>query len=60
QAAPPWGIPRAAENRQETAGFPCLTAAEPPRSECPAGHRRSVGGAPADPGPGGLRPPGSE
>ncbi|KAJ1207700.1 hypothetical protein NDU88_003090 [Pleurodeles waltl] len=31
QAAPPWGIPRAAENRRETAGFPVLTAAEPPR-----------------------------
>ncbi|KAJ1164564.1 hypothetical protein NDU88_005000 [Pleurodeles waltl] len=53
QAAPPWGIPRAAENRRDTNGFPLLTAAKPPRSECPAGHRQPVGGAPADPGPGG-------
>ncbi|KAJ1181984.1 hypothetical protein NDU88_007183 [Pleurodeles waltl] len=51
QAAPPWGIPRAVENRRETASFPCLTAAKPPRSECPAGHRQPVGGAPASPAP---------
>ncbi|KAJ1150236.1 hypothetical protein NDU88_003031 [Pleurodeles waltl] len=51
QAAPPWRIPRAAENRRETAGFPGLTAAKPPRSECPAGHRQPVGGAPASPAP---------
>ncbi|KAJ1149916.1 hypothetical protein NDU88_002715 [Pleurodeles waltl] len=43
----------AAENRRETAGFPLLTAAKPPWSECPAGHRQPVGGAPANPGPGG-------
>ncbi|KAJ1157728.1 hypothetical protein NDU88_010428 [Pleurodeles waltl] len=47
------GFNRAAENWRETAGFPFLTAAKPPRSECPAGHRQPVGGAPADPGPGG-------
>ncbi|KAJ1213956.1 hypothetical protein NDU88_001585 [Pleurodeles waltl] len=29
------GFLRAAENRRETAGFPFLTAAKPPRSECP-------------------------
>ncbi|KAJ1215662.1 hypothetical protein NDU88_003270 [Pleurodeles waltl] len=29
-----------------TAGFPDLTAAKPPQSECPAGHRQPVGGAP--------------
>ncbi|KAJ1150445.1 hypothetical protein NDU88_003236 [Pleurodeles waltl] len=46
------GIPRrAAENRRETAGFPLLTAAKPPRSECPAGHRQPVAGAPASPAP---------
>ncbi|KAJ1200964.1 hypothetical protein NDU88_004782 [Pleurodeles waltl] len=60
QAAPPWGILRAAVNRRETAGLPFLTAAKAPRSECPAGHRRPVGGAPADPRPGGQRPPGLE
>ncbi|KAJ1100383.1 hypothetical protein NDU88_005469 [Pleurodeles waltl] len=54
------GFSRAAENRRETAGFPLLTAAKPLRSECPAGHRQPVGGAPADPGPGGQGPPGSE
>ncbi|KAJ1086859.1 hypothetical protein NDU88_000060, partial [Pleurodeles waltl] len=51
------GFCRAAENRRETAGFPSLTAAEPPRSECPAGHRRSVAGAPADPGRRGQNDP---
>ncbi|KAJ1150607.1 hypothetical protein NDU88_003397 [Pleurodeles waltl] len=40
------GFKRAAENRRETAGFPLLTAAKPLRSECPAGHRQPVGGAP--------------
>ncbi|KAJ1104911.1 hypothetical protein NDU88_002319 [Pleurodeles waltl] len=52
QAAPPCGIPRVAENRRETAGFPLLTAEKPLRSEYPAGHRQPVDGAPADPGPG--------
>ncbi|KAJ1190492.1 hypothetical protein NDU88_007230 [Pleurodeles waltl] len=34
-----------------TASFPVLTAAEPPRSECPEEHRQPVGGAPASPAP---------
>ncbi|KAJ1205767.1 hypothetical protein NDU88_001194 [Pleurodeles waltl] len=54
------GFPRAAENRRYTAGFPFLTAAVPPRSECPWEHRQPVGGAPAVPNPGGLGPPGLE
>ncbi|KAJ1103659.1 hypothetical protein NDU88_001080 [Pleurodeles waltl] len=53
------GFLGAAGNRRETAGFPLLTAAKPPRSECPAGHHRPVGGAPACRGPGGSIPPGS-
>ncbi|KAJ1215408.1 hypothetical protein NDU88_003017 [Pleurodeles waltl] len=48
------GFPRAAENRRYTAGFPFLTAAVPPRSECPREHRQPVGGAPAVVGPGGF------
>ncbi|KAJ1170741.1 hypothetical protein NDU88_002613 [Pleurodeles waltl] len=47
------GFPWAAGNRRDTAGFPYLTAAVPPRSECPWEHRQPVGGAPAVVGPGG-------
>ncbi|KAJ1104125.1 hypothetical protein NDU88_001540 [Pleurodeles waltl] len=53
------GFLGAAGNRRETTGFPLLTAAKPPRSECPAGHRRPVGGATASRAPGGGNPPGS-
>ncbi|KAJ1191987.1 hypothetical protein NDU88_001300 [Pleurodeles waltl] len=42
------GFPWAAESRRYTAGFPLLAA------ECPAEHRQPVGGATADPGPGGI------
>ncbi|KAJ1208199.1 hypothetical protein NDU88_003585 [Pleurodeles waltl] len=41
------GFSRAAESRRETADFPFLTAAKPPRSECSTGHRQPVGGAPS-------------
>ncbi|KAJ1164197.1 hypothetical protein NDU88_004642 [Pleurodeles waltl] len=48
------GFPRATENRRYTAGFPFLTAAVPPRSECPREHRQPVGCAPVVVGPGGF------
>ncbi|KAJ1191359.1 hypothetical protein NDU88_000675 [Pleurodeles waltl] len=48
------GFLRPGENRRETAGFPFLTAALPPRSELAWMHRQPVGGASAVPGPGGL------
>ncbi|KAJ1086358.1 hypothetical protein NDU88_006477 [Pleurodeles waltl] len=48
------GFPRAAGNRRYTGGFPFLTAAVPPRSECPWEHRQPVGGATAVVGPGGF------
>ncbi|KAJ1200650.1 hypothetical protein NDU88_004471 [Pleurodeles waltl] len=47
------GFTGAGENRQETAGFPFLTAALPPRSELPLMHRQPVGGASSNHGPGG-------
>ncbi|KAJ1116865.1 hypothetical protein NDU88_005070 [Pleurodeles waltl] len=52
------GFPRAAGNRRYTAGFPFLTAAVPPRSECPGMHRQPVGGASAVPSPGRFYPQG--